>query len=174
MSNNGSTICKTKYLTFITKGIPMLLLCVLSIIIIAFSFIVFSYSTEIPLVLKLMWSIIAFICVLGPIITALNGMIITKKEKIIFIPDVRLKIIKFNEIDKLVMEFYKEDNYKFFATIKIFYKNGKVFIKDYSNQFRDVRKNKFLKYMYTIRKERIDIIQKKVSDIDRCFVFIKN
>ena len=97
MLNNGLMTYKGKWLSFINKRmIP--LLCLLMIVIVPCSYFLFAYWSEMPILLKVFGPIIFAIVFIGVIITPLNGMIITKKGTIIFLPDFRLKILNINNL----------------------------------------------------------------------------
>lgn len=84
MSNNGLMTYKNKWLSFINKGTIVLLLVLLMMIIVPFSYLVFAYWLEMPIFIKIFWPILSAIILIGVIITPLNGMIITKKGSILF------------------------------------------------------------------------------------------
>ena len=73
------------------KGIITLLLGLLLIVIVPCSYLLFTYWLEMPIFIKIFWPILLAIIFIAVIITPLNGIIITKKETILFLPDFRLK-----------------------------------------------------------------------------------
>ena len=99
MSNNGLMTYKNKWISFINKGAITALLVLVLIVIAPFSFLLFAYWSEVPIFIKIIWPILLTVVFAGIIITPLNGMIITKKGVILFLPDFRLK--KFNIKDRL-------------------------------------------------------------------------
>lgn len=76
---------------------------------------------------------------IGIIIKLLNGMIITKKGTILFLSDFRLKKFNVKDLEKIAIVFTEWRNNKYSAMIKFIYRNGKVFNKDYSKQFRNMK-----------------------------------
>lgn len=171
MLNNGLMTYKNKWLSFINKKmIP--LLCLLMIVIVPCSYFLFAYWSEMPILLKVFGPIIFAIVFIGVIITPLNGMIITKKGTIIFLPDFRLKILNINNLEKISIVFSQWDNNKFSAMVVFVFKNGKVFTKDYSKQFRNIKNKKLLMSMYTISKRKVDKLCKKLLDMNICDITI--
>lgn len=56
--------------------------------------------------------------------------------------------------------------------IKFVYKDGKIFVKDYSKQFRNMKNRKLTMSMYTIKRKKVDRICKKLLDLDICVITI--
>ena len=173
MSNNGSMTYKNIWLSFINKGIIFLLL-VLSfmIIIVPCSYLVFAYWSEMPLVIKIFWPISSAIIFIGVILTPLNGMVITKKETILFLPDFRLKKFNVKDLKTIGIVFNEWENNKYSVMIKIIYKDGKVFCKDYSNQFRNMKNKKLVMSLYTITKSKVESICNKLLNLNICIATI--
>ena len=172
MSNNGFMTYKNKWLSFINKGIIVLLLGLLMMIIVPFSCLLFAYWSEMPIFIKIFWPILLAIIFIGIIITPLNGMIITKKGTILFLPDFRLKKFNVKDFEKLSIVFTEWENNKYSVMIKFVYGDGKVFCKDYSTQFRNMKNKKLAMSMYTITKRKIEIICNKLLDLNICVVTI--
>ena len=172
MSNNGSMIYKNKWVSFINKGIITLLLGLLLIVIVPCSYLLFTYWSEMPIFIKIFWPILLAIIFIAVIITPLNGMIITRKGTILFLPDFRLK--KFNAIDleKIAIVFTEWENHMYSVMIKFIHKDGKVFIKDYSKQFRNMKNKKLAMSMYTITKRKVERICNKLLDLNICVTTI--
>lgn len=171
--NNGLMIYKSKCLSFINKRIIILLLGILLIIILPCSYLVFKYWTEMPILIKIFWPIMSIIIFIGIIITPLNGMIITKKGTLWFIPDFRILRFNINYLNRLSIIFSEWENNKYSVQIKIIDKDGKTFYKDYSKQFKNIRKNKkLLMAIYTISKRKANKICNKLLDLDICFITI--
>jgi len=172
MSSNGLTIYKNKWISFINKGIITLLLGLLLILIVPCTYLMFVYWSEMPILIKIFWPILSTIIYIGVIITPLNGMIVTKKGTILFIPDFRLKKINVKDLERLAIVFTEWENNKYSVMIKFISKNGKVFIKDYSKQFRNIRNEKFIMSMYTITKRKVEKIYDKLLNLDICVITI--
>jgi hypothetical protein len=172
MSNNGLMTYKNKWLSFINKGIITLLLGVLLIVIVPCSYLLFTYWSEMPIFIKIFWPILLAIIFIGVIIIPLNGMIITKKGTILFLPDFRLKKFNVKDLEKIAIVFTEWDNNKYSVMIKFIYRDGKVFNKDYSKQFRNMKNKKLAMSMYTITKRKIERICNKLLDLNICVTTI--
>lgn len=172
MSNNGLMTYKNKWLSFINKGTIVLLLVLLMMIIVPFSYLVFAYWLEMPIFIKIFLPILSAIILIGVIITPLNGMIITKKGSILFLPDFRFKKFNVKDLEKIAIVFTEWENNKYSVMIKLIYKNGKVFCKDYSKQFRNMKNKKLTMSMYTITKRKVDRICNKLLDLNICIITI--
>lgn len=168
MSNNGLITYKNKWLSFINKGIIVLLLVLLTMIIALFSYLLFAYWSEMPIFIKIFWPILSAIIFMGVIIAPLNGMVITKKGTILFLPDFRLKKFNVKDLENIAIVFTEWENNKYSAMIKFIYRNGKVFCKDYSKQFRNMKNKKLTMSMYTITKRKVDRICNKLLDLNVC------
>ena len=171
-SNNGLTTYKNKRLSFINKGIITMLLGVSLIVIIPCSYLMFSYWSEMPIFIKIFWPIVLPIILMGIIITPLNGMVITKKGTIFFVPDFRIKKTHIKELERISFNFNEWENNKYSVTVKLVYKDGRVFLKDYSKQFRNMRNKKLNMSMYTIKKRKVDKICKELLDLKICFITV--
>lgn len=172
MSNNGLMTYKSKLLSFINKGIITMLLGLVLIVIIPCSYLMFTYWSEMPIFVKIFLPILLAIIFIGIIITPLNGMIITKKGTIIFLPDFRFKKFSKKDLDKIAIIFNEWENNKYSVMVKIVCGNGKVFIKDYSKQFRNMKNKKIAMSVYTITKIKVEEICNKLSDLNTCMVTI--
>lgn len=174
MSSNGLTTYKNKYLSFINKGTITILLGVSLMVIVPCSYLLFTYWSEMPILIKIFWPILLVIIFIGLIITPLNGMIITKKGTVIFFPDFRMKKFNVKDLEKLSVVFSEWENDKYSVMIKFVYRKGKIFYKDYSKQFRNMKNKKLAMSMYTINKRKVDKICEKLIDIDVCVITIVN
>ena len=172
ISDNGLTTYKSKCLSFINKGIIALLLGVSLIVIIPCSYLMFTYWSEMPILIKIFGPILLVIIFLGIIITPLNGMIITQKGTILFLPDFRLKKFNIKDLEKMAITFNEWENNKYSAMLKFVFRDGNVFIKDYSKQFRNMKNKKLAMSMYTITKREVERICNKLLDLNVCVVTI--
>lgn len=173
MSNNGLMTYKNIRLSFINRGIITLLLMLLFIIIIVpCSYLLFKYWSEMPIFLKMFWPIISIIIFMGLIITPLNGMFFTKKGTVLFLPDFRFKKFNVKDLERIAIVFTKWENNKYSVMIKFVYRDGKVFYKDYSSQFRNMKNKKLVMSMYTITKRKVDNICNKLLDLNICVTTI--
>lgn len=170
MSNNGLTIYKK--LSFINKKVLVFLFMILLIIIVYCSYFVFAFWVEMPMLIRIFWPILSIILLTGSLITPLNGMVIGKKGTIVFIPDFRIKVFKISDLEKMAFVFNEQENNKYSVLIKLVFKNGKIFIKDYSNQFRNIKKKRLALSVYTIKREKVNKISKQVVNIDICTITI--
>ena len=177
MSNNGLMTYKNISLSFINKGIAFLSFIFLMLIIVPCSCFMFFYWSEIPMLMKIGCIILLPIILFGILITPFNGMFISKRGNVIFIPDLRIKKVNMNNLERIAINFNEWENYKYTATVKLVYKDGRVFVKDYSNQFRIISNNIYKKLcmsMYTIRKSKVDEICEKMLNIDICVITVIN
>lgn len=172
MSNNGLMTYKNKWLSFINKGIIVLLLGLLLMIIVPLSYLLFTYWPEMPIFIKIFWPILLAIIFIGVIITPLNGMVITKKGSVLFLPDFRFKKFNLKDLEKIAIVFTEWKNNKYSVMIKIIYRDGKVFYKDYSKQFRNMKNKKLAMSMYTITKRKVERICNKLLDLNICVTTI--
>lgn len=170
--SNGLMTYKNKWLSFINKGIITLLLVLLLIVIVPCSYLLFMYWSEMPIFIKIFWPILLVIIFIGVIITPLNGMIITKKGTVLFLPDFRLKKFSVKHLEKLAITFTERENNKYSVMIKFVYKDGKVFNKDYSKQFRNMKNKKLVISMYTITKRKVERICNNLLDLNICVTTI--
>lgn len=172
MSNNGLMTYKNKWLSFINKGIITLLLGLLLIVIVPSSYLLFTYWSEMPIFIKIFWPILLAIIFIGIIITPLNGMIITKKGNVLFLLDFRLKKFNVKDLEKIAIVFTEWENNKYSVMIKFIYRDGKVFCKDYSKQFRNMKNKKLAISMYTITKRKVERICNKLLNLNICVTTI--
>lgn len=172
MLRNGLITYKRKILSFINKGITTLLLSIFLLIILPCSYVILAYWSEIPLFIKISWPIILTIVLIGVLITSLNGMVITKNGTILFVPDFRIKKLNIKDSERISFNFNEWENSKYSVRIKFVYKDARFFIKDYSKQFRNIKKKKMVMSIYTISKRKIDKILKKVEDLNFCNISI--
>ena len=172
MSNNGLMTYKNKCLSFINKGMITILQGALLIVIVPWSYLLFTYWSEMPIFIKMFWPILLAIVFTGVIITPLNGMIVTKKGTLLFLPDFRLKKFHVKDLEKIAIVFTEWENNRYSVMIKFIYKDGKVFCKDYSRQFRNMKNKKFALSMYTITKRKVERICNKLLDLNICVITI--
>lgn len=173
ISNNGLMTYKSKRLSFINKGIITILLGLSLIVIVPCSYLFFTYWSEMPIFIKIFWPLLLAIIFLGLIVTPLNGMNVTKRGTILFWPDFRLKIIKVSEIEKLSIVFTEQKNNRYSVMIKFLYKDGRVFYKDYSKQFINMKNKKLAMSIYTITEKKIKKCN-KLLDLNICVISILN
>lgn len=171
-SNNGLMTYKKIWLSFINKWIISLLLVVLLIVMVPCSYLVFTYWLEMPILIKIFSPILLALIIMGIIITPLNGMIITKKGTILFLPDFRLKKFNVKDLERIAIVFTEWENKKYSVKIRFIYREGKVFNKDYSNQFRNMKNKKLAMSMYTITKRKVERICNKLLDLNICVITI--
>ncbi len=172
MSNNGSMTYKSKRLSFINKGTIALLLGVLLIATIPCSYLMFTYWSEMPILIKIFGPIFLLIIFLGIIITPINGMMITKKGTILFLPDFRLYKLNIKDLEKIAIIFNEWENHKYSVMVKFVYENGKVLIKDYSRQFRNMKNKRIAMSVYTITKRKVERICNQLLDLNVCVITI--
>ena len=172
MSNNGLMTCKNKWLSFINKGMITLLQGVILIVIVPCSCLLFTYWSEMPIFIKIFWPILLAITLIGIIMTPLNGLIVTKKGTLLFLPDFRIKKFNVKDLERIAIVFTEWENNKYSVMIKFMYIDGKVFCKDYSKQFRNMNNKKIAKSMYTITKRKVDKICNELSDLIICVTTI--
>jgi len=173
-SNNGFMICKKKYITFINKGALLSLLGLLLLIIIPCFYFIFAYWSEMPLPIKILGPISLPIFSTSIILLPFNGMLITKKGLMLFYGDFSFRKIYLNELERISLSFNEWENGRYSAVVKIAYKNGKVFTKDYAKQFKNLRKRKLHLFVYTISRQKLDAICKELSDVKICIITVIN
>ncbi len=172
MSNSGLMTYKIKLISFINKGIISLLFGLLLVVIISCSYFMFAYWSEMPILIKIFWPILSTIVFIGILVTPLNGMIITKKGTVLFLPDFRLKIFNVKTMKRIAIMLNEWDNNKYSAMVKLVYGDGRVFIKDYSKQFKNMKNKKLVMSMYTITKRKVERICNKLLDLNICVITI--
>lgn len=172
MTLNNGLMTYNKKLSFINKGIIALLLGLILIIITPCSYLLFMYWYEMPLLIKIFWPIMLAIIFTGAIITALNGMTITNKGNILFLPDFRLRIFNLKDLKKIAIIFNEWENNKYSVMVEFVYSNGNIFNKDYSKQFRNMKNKKLAMSMYTITKRKVEEICDKLLDLNICAITI--
>ena len=166
MSKNGLITDKNQKISFISKDITVLLFSLLLAVIVTCSCIMFVYWSEMPILIKIFGPILLAITFIGIIITLLNGMIITKKGTILFFPDFRVKTFNIKDLKRISIIFNEWENNKYSATIKFVYTSEKVFLKDYSRQFKNMRYKKIAMSLYTINKSKVNSICENLSNLD--------
>ena len=172
MLNNGLMTSKNKWLSFINKGVIVLLLGLLLMIIVPLSYLLFVYWSEMPIFIKIFWPILLAIIFMGVLITPLNGMVITKKGTVFFLPDFRLKKFNVKDLEKIAIVFTEWENNKYSVRIKFICKDGIIFCKDYSKQFRNMNNKKLAMSMYTITKRKVERICNEVLTLNICVTTI--
>lgn len=75
-------------------------------------------------------------------------------------------------MQRIDFNFNEWENKKYSATVKFVYKNGKIFSKDYSKQFRNMKNKKIAMSIYTISKMKVDKICKELLDLDICVITV--
>ena len=171
-SNKEQTTVKTKFLSFINKVGLMLSFSLLLLILIPITCLVVEHWYEMPTAIQIFAPMIGAIIVIGIAFTPFNGMMITKKGTVWFIPDFRVKKVNIADLDRIALTFNEWENHKYSATVKLIYKTGEVFVKDYSKQFRNMKNKKSSMAMYTIYKRTVNKIRDAVSDLNQCVVTI--
>ncbi len=172
MSNNGLMIYKNIRLTFIEKTKITLSELLLLIVLVPCSCLVFTYWSEMPILIKIFWPILMVVTFIGIISTPLNGLLITKKGNILFLCDIRLKKFNVKDLENISIVFTEWENNKYSVMVKFRYTNGKSFCKDYSKQFRNMKNKKLAMSMYTITKRKVERICNKLLDLDICAITI--
>ncbi len=170
--NNGLTIYKNKHISFINKIAIILLQIISLLVIVPCSYMVFAYWFEMPLLIKIFWPIILIIILIGIIITPFNGMTITKRGTILFLPDFRLLKSNINKLQRISIIFNQWENNKYSAQVKFIYYDKKIFVKDYSKQFKNVKNKKISMLVYTISKSNVENICNKLSGLNICIITI--
>ena len=100
------------------------------------------------------------------------GWLSQKREPYYFFPDFRFKKINVKDLERLSIVFTEWENDKYSAMIKFVYRDGKVFYKDYSKQFRNMKNKKLAMSMYTIKKGKTERICNKLLDLKICVTTI--
>ncbi|MGI6770837.1 MAG: hypothetical protein ACOX5Y_00205 [Acholeplasmataceae bacterium] len=166
MSNNGFIIYKKcNFFSFINKCLLSLLMVLLLFILFFSYYYIFKFWVEIPLVVKIVSPIILVLFLVGIIFIPLNGMIVTKKGNIYFIPDFRIIKIKLEDLKRIAFNFNEWEKNKYSVMVKFVYKNGRTFVKDYSKQFQNMKNNKIAMSIYTIKKAKVEKICENLLNV---------
>ncbi len=162
----------TTKLCFINKTFLLLSLIIAMCVIGPCTYLVIFHWSEMPLLMKISWPIVVLSFLSAFIVIPFNGLWITKNGCVVFVPDYRIKRVTLNELSRLAIVFQKWENNKYSVTVKFIYKDGGVFIKDYSKHFRNMKNQMLSKPAYTIRREKVQQIADKVKHIDACKITI--
>ena len=135
ISKNGSTINKAMHLSFIENSIMLLLFSLALLFLVPCSVFIFAYWSEVPLFLKITWPAMMAVILAWFAFIPLNGMLITRGGRILFVPDFRFKAVKLKDVKRIAINFNEWDNDKYSATVKFVYSDGRIFVKDYSKSF---------------------------------------
>ena len=165
---------KTIFLCFVNKG-AVLLYATLTILILlplfAFSMMLLhddEFYTEI-----LIFSCIALMVVLIKLITApLNGIFIRKKGTVVFVLGSRIKKAKVEDLKRFAISFTEWPNNKYSASVKIVYKNGKIYKKDYAHNFVSPKPKRLFYYLYTISQKQMDVLCQRLLDVRNCCITV--
>ena len=95
-----------------------------------------------------------------------------QKGTIFFVPDFRIKKIYLNELERISFNFNEWENCKYSVAVKFVFKDGRIFKKDYSKQFRNMQNKKLAMSVYTIKKRKVDKICEEILDLKNCFITI--
>lgn len=180
-SKNGSTRCKNISLSFISMAGIWLLEIILLAVFIPMFYCIVVYWLEMPILMKILGPILFAILLPSMVLMPINGMVITKKNKVYFMPDIRIKKFNLDEISRIGLVFKRQPNFRYAARVKIMYNDGRVFVKEYSNQFNNdhiaygkhnARKRKLAMALYTIPKSKVDKIIVKIDCLEYITVSI--
>ena len=171
-SNTGLTICKNRYLSFINKGLILFMFTLFIIVIVPCFCLMVTYWREMPMFIKILSPILSAIILAAIATTPFNGMVITKNDSIIFVPDFRVKKLKLKDLKRIAFNFSEWENNKYSAEVKFVYKDGRVFIKDYSRQFRNMKNKTLAMLVYTIKARKVQAICEKLTNLDVCVITI--
>jgi hypothetical protein len=170
--NNGSMTYNRKYVSFINKGVMLLLYGLLLLVIIPCSYLMFAYWFEMPILIQILGPILLAFVLAGIAMSPLNGIIITRKGTLLFIPDFRVKKTHVEELERISLNFNEWENLKYSATVKLTYKDGSMFTKNYAKRFRNMKNKSLSMAMYTISKRRVDKICEALSDAENCIITV--
>lgn len=173
-SSNGSIVYKSMHADFINRAAMSIAAIFLTAVIAAVTVLFVLYWESIPLFIIVILSILLVITAFGIIFMLLNGIFITKKGKLFFFPDFRIKVYKMFDVERLAINFNECENHRYSVTIKIKQKNGKFFFKDYSRQFRNLRQKKLSMFTYTIKRNEVDRIYSKFKALNNIRLTIIN
>lgn len=173
-TNNKSIVCKNKYLSFMNRAWAFISVFTVLCIFGAGLYLLIRFWIDIPVVLKILLPIVSLIIFLGEIFIPFNGMYIGKKGTVVFVPDLRIKKFRINEIKRMAFNFSEWNNKEYSVTIDIVFPNGKIFTKDYSQQFKNIRMNWCVKSVYTIKRAKVDKIIEQLSNYDFCAINVIN
>lgn len=154
-SNNGSTIYKVKFFSFINRGRLIFVYVLLLLFVLPCSWLIFNFWHQIPLLLKIFWPLFLAIISVTFLFVPLNGIFIGK-NKIVFFPDIRVKTFEKEEIKRIAIIFSEWKDNRYSASVKVVMKNGAVFSKDYAAQYREIRNNRLPVLVYSLKKNKVD------------------
>ena len=140
--NNGSMTSKRTYLSFINKGFAALYIIISMIIIVPCVFFMFSYWNDMPATIKVVGPSISVIVFLAVFLVPFQGMWITKKGTIVFVPDFRIIRTHWQELERLSLTFREWENDRYSAAVKLVYKDGRTFTKEYAKAFASTKHKK--------------------------------
>ena len=112
------------------------------------------------------------VIILGIVITPINGMIITKKGTIFYVPDFRIKKVHVEDLERLSLVFNEWGNCQYSVAVRIVNKDGSIFDKNYSKQFSNMKNKKLAMSIYTIEKRKVDKICEELLDFENCIITI--
>lgn len=167
MTNSFTNIHKA-HATFVNKWKIFALSSIAVVIMLACSWLLVKFHDEFPLPFTIIWFLIVIAVFIPWLMIPFNGLKITAHETMVFVADVRVTRVKLDDLVSLNVTFFKWQNNKYSACVEITCKNGKYFKKDYSQQFRNLQRKKWLMSMYTISKQRVEDIEQSLKDIPHC------
>ena len=172
ISKSGLTVNKRICLSFVNKFLLLVVCGLLLLVISSCSYLLYVYWFDFPLIVKILGPITLAAILIGIAFTPFNGMVITQKGTILFLPDLRIKKASLEELDRVAIIFNECDNGKYSVTVKMVYKSGRVFVKDYSKQFNDLKHKRLPMSVYTINKQKVDKILAKLSALNAFYTTV--
>ncbi len=162
--NNGYMDYDKLSISFINKWFITILMFLAISILTLLTVVFFMLWQDISCVFKIIWIILILIILIGFIFVLLNGMYIKKSGKVIYVPDLRVKKFKIEDLESIKISFIESEKHRFFVKTIFVYKNGKMFVKDYTTQYTNIgRHRKLIRFAYTISSKQIDKIQQKIE-----------
>lgn len=167
-TDNLRTNADKTHVAFINKWLIFALSGVAVVIMLACSWLLVKFHDELPLPFTIIWFLMVIIVLISWLMIPFNGLKVSRKGTVVFVSDLRVTRVKIDDLVSLNISFLQWENGKYSTCVEITCKNGKYFKKDYSLQFKNLKRKQFLMSMYTISKQRVENIEQNFKDIPHC------
>ena len=170
MSNKAFMINRRIRLSFIEKGSLMKILSLVVVILIPIVWFGCARWDDLEWPFQVFGPIVLVAALWGILMVPFNGFYVSKRGRVVFVPDIRIKKTKLDQLKRIALTFNEQENGKYSATVKLVFANGKIFQKDYSDQFRNA-KNKYPNIdIYTVHESRAISIANEALELSICNV----
>lgn len=164
---------KERTVRFALFNRPLLLgfLIVLLAILAPFAYLAFANWGTIPLAVRILVPTLLVVTGVGLLSVLFCGVWIGRK-RVLVIPDMRIIVAARSKLRRIAVNFNQWDNGRYSVTIKLLYRDGRLFTMDSSRQFRNARRKKLLMACYTISERNRQSVCDRLSEIDGCIVTV--